>query len=200
MHKFHIPFLLVACMATSAFWGCGSDSNDEDDSFVNVGGQLWSKENLNIPIEGSFCYDSLSTNCEKYGRLYTWTMAMNIDESYATTELGKIKLPHQGICPAGSHLPSLSEWQQLDDYLNKHPSEKELFLNQIGGFYRPNSGFSNENIELLMWTSTEYDYSDRPYADKYNFAWLVVHRKNLTTTQDNPVKQVSASVRCIKNK
>jgi len=42
-----------------------------------IGNQVWLAENLNIDVSGSQCYD-----CDEYGRLYTWAMAMDIDEKY----------------------------------------------------------------------------------------------------------------------
>ena len=51
-------------------------------------------ENLDIEVEGSFCYDNDPENCKKYGRLYTWEAAKK-------------------ACPKGWHLPSDAEWKIL---------------------------------------------------------------------------------------
>lgn len=52
-------------------------------------------ENLNYETStGSWCYNDSSSNCDKYGRLYNWHTAIK-------------------ACPAGWHLPSKAEWNDL---------------------------------------------------------------------------------------
>jgi uncharacterized protein (TIGR02145 family) len=53
-------------------------------------------ENLNYtpPTGKSMCYENNNSNCDKYGRLYDWNTAKT-------------------ICPAGWHLPSRQEWDNL---------------------------------------------------------------------------------------
>jgi uncharacterized protein (TIGR02145 family) len=57
-------------------------------------GEQWMAENLNYEINGSYCYDDNASNCNKYGRLYTWAVAKK-------------------ACPSGWHLPSDAEWGRL---------------------------------------------------------------------------------------
>ena len=47
-------------------------------------------QNLNFEIEDSWCYDDDPENCEKFGRLYTWSAAME-------------------ACPPGWRLPKFSD-------------------------------------------------------------------------------------------
>jgi len=62
----------------------------------------------------SWCYDNSADNCSKYGRLYTWTAAMNIASSYQDAEASAvISSTHQGACPAGWHIPTNAEWTIL---------------------------------------------------------------------------------------
>ena len=66
---------------------------------VKIGEQWWFAENLNFDMpDGSICYDEESTNCDTYGRLYTWESAID-------------------ACPAGWHLPKEDEWKILINYL-----------------------------------------------------------------------------------
>ena len=51
-------------------------------------------------------------NYTTYGVLYNWPAAMAGASSSSTNPSGV-----RGICPSGWHLPSNSEWQQLEDYL-----------------------------------------------------------------------------------
>ena len=75
---------------------------------VKIGSQKWMGENLNYagtitPV--GVCYDGDTANCHVYGRLYTWTEVMGVPSTYDTTLLNA-KLPSQGICPTGWHVPS----------------------------------------------------------------------------------------------
>ena len=164
--------------------------------FVKLGSQEWMTENLNEPVEGSRCYEDDSENCEKYGRLYTWADAMKVGIDYDRNELGKIKLPHQGICPDGSHIPSYDEWQQLETYLGNHSKDKEFFTNQVGGFYDYRGQYKNERYEALFWSSTEYDVSGTTYD--FEYAWLWAFRRDFTIDNDNSHKWTAANVRCVR--
>ncbi len=94
---------------------------------VEIGDQIWMAENLNyayMPDTLSFCYNDSAEYCEKYGRLYTWSAAM--DSAAIFSEDGKGcsveqsgspscgKFPVRGICPEGWHFPSNNEWKTLD--------------------------------------------------------------------------------------
>jgi len=61
---------------------------------VNIGSQLWMAENLNHDVSGSKCYYNKPENCQKYGSLYRWKIAME-------------------ACPESWHLPSNEEWETL---------------------------------------------------------------------------------------
>lgn len=86
---------------------------------TRIGALKWMAQNLNYFVEGSICYDNQDSNCIKYGRLYNWPEAMDFDEGYRVNSAQKlIKKPyHQGICPAGWHVPDTLEWKYLVDYV-----------------------------------------------------------------------------------
>jgi uncharacterized protein (TIGR02145 family) len=80
---------------------------------TTIGTQVWMAENLNYETtSGSYCYDDDSTNCDTYGRLYTWTIAMDGASSTTANPSGI-----QGVCPTGWHLPSDAEWETLASYI-----------------------------------------------------------------------------------
>src|SRR5262245_18461109 len=59
--------------------------------------KIWMNENLKINIPGSYCYEEKTENYDRYGRLYSWTSAIEGCEA-----LGK-----------GWGLPTNEEWQQM---------------------------------------------------------------------------------------
>lgn len=71
---------------------------------VKIGNLWWMAENLNYaylqPVadmdSGSFCLNDSLENCEKYGRLYPWAIAL-------------------GVCPSGWHLPWYMEYTTMLD-------------------------------------------------------------------------------------
>lgn len=80
---------------------------------VLIGTRYWMAENLNYKTANSFCYDDLEENCELYGRLYTWSAAMDsagvISKGGENCGYGQKCTPDsivQGVCPQGWHLPS----------------------------------------------------------------------------------------------
>ena len=73
-------------------------------------GKIWMVSNLNYEHKGSVCYEEKSENCQKNGRLYSWS---SIDS----------------ICPNGWRIPTDKEWwnmvtQKQEPY--KHESSRIL--------------------------------------------------------------------------
>lgn len=91
-------------------------------------GKLWMTENLNFTIENSYCYDNDEGNCEKYGRLYTWSAAKK-------------------ACPKGWRLPKDYEWDNVLFEMN-------LFA---GYYYVAKDGFYNKDKGAFFWSGTEND-------------------------------------------
>jgi len=67
---------------------------------VKVGNQVWMAENMNYKTGKSWCFEDDDFYCQKYGRLYDWNTAAK-------------------VCPAGWHLPSDSEWNELQKSAGK---------------------------------------------------------------------------------
>lgn len=61
---------------------------------TTIESQIWMAENLNYEVDNSYCYDNDTSNCAKYGRLYTLAAA-------------------SAACPEGWHLPGGSDWESL---------------------------------------------------------------------------------------
>jgi uncharacterized protein (TIGR02145 family) len=62
------------------------------------------------------CYEDKPENCKKYGRLYNWSTAMNIDAKFNKEKWDSSAVKHQGICPKGWHLPEDAEWGTLVNF------------------------------------------------------------------------------------
>lgn len=66
----------------------------------------WAAENVRLAlVSNGGC---IASDCNKYGRWYTWNTAMNGDTLSAANPSGS-----RGICPLGWHLPSHAEWLQM---------------------------------------------------------------------------------------
>ena len=117
---------------------CSSTVTDYDGNTYNtiqIGNQCWMKENLKVIhyadgtplVDGTgaentqydtitkyyFNYDDNESYVETYGRLYNWMASVN---GYAS-EIDLNPSQIQGVCPAGWHMPSDSEWKELEMYL-----------------------------------------------------------------------------------
>ena len=94
---------------------------------IEIGTQTWMAQNLDYSDGGvtSYCYDNDLKNCEKYGRLYMWAQAMNLDETFNTNRALSVSgadsilvRPVQGLCPNGWHVPDTLEWNTLETWIS----------------------------------------------------------------------------------
>ena len=131
---------VVAVIVAVMFTGCVVDLDDPGDKMgsgrgndINsyrttvIGTQTWMAENLDYAIAGSACYDSLKSNCDKYGRLYTWDAANR-------------------ACPVGWHLPSDDEWTTLVDFIGDNAGTK---LKSTTGWITNSNGTDDYEFSAL---------------------------------------------------
>jgi len=155
---------------------------------VVISTQTWMAENLNYDTldgTGSWCYNSSSSYCDTYGRLYNWTTAMGISLAYNSSALGD-SVNHRGICLEGWHIPSDTEWKKLisdvvglniagttligvsstvgtnlkassgwENYSGISNLDNYSFSAMPGGLYEDGT-FSNIGLYGFWWTSSEY--------------------------------------------
>ena len=142
---------------------------------VRVGAQMWMAENLRTTRYAdeevirhvktqqdwwdlsddskAYCYYNNDLNLGyQYGALYSWPAASRHSEGNNANPSGI-----QGVCPTGWHLPSDSEWMQLEQALGMKQSELEIegwrgeeignLLKQDGTQFweEPNSNASNSS-------------------------------------------------------
>ena len=121
--------------------GTMTDSRDgQTYKTVTIGYQTWMAENLNFETDASFCYNNDSTNCAKYGRLYTSGAAMDSMGIWSTNSKGcghhgrncLITYPARGICPKGWHLPDSTEWEVLISAVGGRNEASKMLKSKIG--------------------------------------------------------------------
>jgi len=198
--------------------GTFTDARDNQTyKWVKIGTQTWMAENLNLTedIKAGF-YVTLGTcylteaNCTKYGRLYSWTTAMDIDTKYNQQMWNGSSVMRQGICPSGWHLPSDGEWSTLmlyvegtnngtagrylkatSDWNNEGNGQDTYGFSALPGGYRNTSNFLQVGNRGLWWSASEEDYiGARGRFMNYNIEKL---------DWDSFSKQYFLSVRCLKN-
>ena len=125
----------VLAPIADATFVCGSskakDVDGNEHSTVKIGDQCWLKENLRtrhfsdgtaITLNRTSYSTSIplchypgndSANVAVYGMLYNWLAVMN-GASTSNSNPSRV----QGVCPDGWHVPSLTEWTQLTDYVS----------------------------------------------------------------------------------
>ncbi|MDR2593094.1 MAG: fibrobacter succinogenes major paralogous domain-containing protein [Chitinispirillales bacterium] len=120
---------------------------------VNIETQIWMAENMNYATDSSWCYDSSSANCDKYGRLYAWTAAMM-------------------VCPTGWHLPTSQEWQTLIDYAGGNLSAGSK-LKAMSGWCNNVNGTDQYGFSALPGghRRTRDSYGN-VYDDFYDIDWI----------------------------
>jgi len=195
---------------------CGQDSITDMDGYkyptVQLGEQCWIASNLRtihdpsftdtlVNIEGRFCYSVYCNGIE--GAHYTWD-AMMAGSSAAPEDEPDMEV--QGICPSGWHIPTKSEFDELDAWLKidgnggagKLPAIKLRGENSSSGFDALLIGNYGYNVYELstsgsFWTSTEY-------TNDSGQGRIIFATDNLPLiNKGNRSKSYGLSVRCLKD-
>ena len=196
--------------------------------------RIWMAQNLNYAYTGvpykysadnriyvsdstSWCYENDSFNCDKYGRLYTWSAAMDSAAQFsenAGTECGYMRscTPnnlHRGICPDGWHVPTDAEYDTLFFYTGGFLSASwnlksasswysGFSANQYGFSVLPagirdyNGNFVDERYRTYFWTASEGNMDD--------YAWgKCFYYKDSEVSKVGKQKKVGLSLRCVKD-
>jgi uncharacterized protein (TIGR02145 family)/uncharacterized repeat protein (TIGR02543 family) len=112
---------------------------------VKIGNLTWTAENMNFETIGSRCYDGNGFNCDRYGRMYEWKEAF------------------LSACPAGWHLPTEAEWEDLRRAVDNNTP---ALTSRSWGRGRDTYGWSALNGGL--WNSRDAMYVNRDY---YGMWW-----------------------------
>jgi uncharacterized protein (TIGR02145 family) len=209
---------------------CGQINDARDGNIYNtiqIGNQCWMSENLrylpnvvppnissqSLPYLYVYGYSGTDVIMAKstsnyliYGVLYNWTASMNSSASSNTNPSGV-----QGICPTGWHLPSDSEWNQLDNFLgeyaggklkeageahwnypNTNANNQTGFTALPGGYRNGYNTFYDLGNYGYWWSSTE---SGSSFAYYRSLAYL---NSNIYVNSSGN-KDLAYSIRCIRN-
>jgi uncharacterized protein (TIGR02145 family) len=186
---------------------------------TRIADQLWLAENLAYKVDSSWCYHDSAANCDRYGRLYQWAAAMDIDPSFDYSIWSGSDSLHQGICPQGWHLPSNAEWTVMLNKIDSSRSGKVLrskytwfpqtdtaaygrdsvgFNALASGYRNSNGDFGNLNLRSAFWSSTQTD-DVSPYTGwKGAFVWtghFVID--SLSASRFVNYKDLGFSLRCV---
>ena len=96
---------------------------------VKISGRVWMAENLKYRLPGSYCYDNVTQNCDRYGRLYTWNAA-------------------KAACPDGWSLP-------MGDDLNYQDFNLNSFRVLDGGYYVDGESYIDLGNRAFFWLGDE---------------------------------------------
>ncbi|MDR3002286.1 MAG: fibrobacter succinogenes major paralogous domain-containing protein [Fibromonadaceae bacterium] len=171
-----------------------TDTRDgQEYKIVKIDTQTWMAENLNYASDGSECYNNDPDNCDKYGRLYDWEVALN-------------------VCPQGWRLPDKTDWDALVSFAGGEETAAIKLKSVSGwkvrvggtsgtdefGFAALPGGYRNKadanalfiNEHGRWWSATEYD--------TVNVVRCAMSFSNDVAFVSNQYKTYLLSVRCIK--
>jgi len=162
--------LNITLRAGSSGGGAFTDGRDGTEyKTVKIGSQTWMAKNLSYAAEGGKCYGEgeikytvngttfteepkyspaeIQANCDKYGRLYDYATAKDIDKKYNDEEYSGSDVKHQGICPAGWHIPNDNEWGALIHTVNSDCSSAAGGCTGAGTKLKAKDGWDDYNGE-----------------------------------------------------
>jgi len=211
-------YIKVTVTGTGSYSGTQTSSATStavalDSNWLTIGTQTWAKANLDVGtriagatnqtnngIVEKYCYSDTESSCTTNGALYQWDEAMQ----YSTTEGA------QGICPAGSHIPTDAQWKTLEMQLGMTQTEADKSAAWRGtnqGTQLKFSGASGLNVPLAGYRSTDgtFGYSSSnaflwSSSESSSLAWYRLLDSGSTTVYRLPLDKLNGfSIRCLKN-
>ena len=183
----------VEMVTQSEVKGSLMDSRDgQTYRIVTIGSQTWMAENLNYETANSYCYKNKTSNCTKYGRLYTWAAA-------------------KAACPTGWHLPAYEEFETLFTAVGGSSTAGTKLKSTTGwkgsgtgtdaysfsalpaGRRNGSEDYDYEGNVAFFWCSTEVDSSRVYYMSLYDSLYDIDDGAYLY----NIDKYFGFSVRCV---
>ena len=194
-------------------YGSFTDARDgETYRTIQIGNQIWMAENLRYKAEGSYAPDNEESNVKKFGRLYTWTTALDIPAEYCEQSTAKdIEMynkirdkNYRGIAPEGFHIPSNKEWEQLLSNLDAKSNGRELRSkcnwrkpgSDSFGFFVLPAGYRFDNGNFCRFGKRARFWSKDEYGKANAFRLSLT---NSTIDIEGVYRSDALSIRCVKN-
>ncbi len=179
---------------------------------VKIGNQIWMAENLRSVhyADGTIIPDVVSYNNNDslgaiYGKLYTWNAAMKNSTAQKT----------QGVSPIGWHIPSDTEWKELENFLGGAAiAGGKMKATGTQYWKTPNTGATNSS-GLSILPGGEYDGYYSPHVfriiNEYAVFWTSTQVGNLKArerylTYNSEASEIydwfkvmKYSIRCVKD-
>lgn len=183
---------------------------------VTIGTKIWMAQNLNYKVANSFCYANENSNCDRYGRLYLWSAAMDSVGTFSSDGKGcgfkkECSTPTRvrGVCPEGWHLPTKDEIEDLANQAGglqngasaamraaegwsegENGTDKVGFKGLPAGDRNANGSYANIGKTASFWTSTQLNTTNAYYLNL---------KPSTSRYMENDYENKSFSVRCIKD-
>lgn len=145
---------------------------------VIIGKNEWMAQNLNYKNTASWCYNNDPANCDKYGRLYSYTGAAQ-------------------ACPSGWYLSSAKDWDRLIEEIGQEDAAALLKEGGSIGFNALMAGMRYEHGDFNYLNQNAYFWS-KIYADNEP-AWVyLIGSTMFSVTRIKSFSGNGFSVRCVK--
>jgi len=161
---------------------------------IKIGDQWWMSENINYEtVDGSWCFNDMSSFCTKMGKLYNWNAARE-------------------VCPDGWHLPTNYDWFILTNYLGGAgiaggKLKQENFMSwqppntaatNSSGFTALPGGYRYSEFEFALYGRFAYFWTSS--SENSNNAWAYyLYYKQAEIDKNFYSKEYGFSVRCLKD-
>jgi len=149
-------------------------------STVKIDNLIWMLDNLNYDVKGSYCYGDKTSNCNTYGKLYTWDAAFK-------------------ACPPGWRLPTESEMKKLVEFFGNPGNVADILTKSSPeGFNAAYAGsryyygeYAGMGEYTVFWTSDEID-------NEKAISFSIDKKGEERITWPEYLKTAAFSVRCVK--
>lgn len=167
---------------------------------------------INLKSQTS-CPFEKAESCDVLGRLYTWTAVMNISEGYKDSIPSAHKVVpirnHRGVCPAGWHVPAMSEYLSLYNRI-----EEKLGLSKQGIALKSKAGWDDSlsagndifGLSFVPGEAVQNGFlgyvwlADVDYARTNSTTRIVLETNANHTFFNGGLADWNAYVRCVKDK